>query len=182
MDIGIISVRYARALLKASTEAGVSTDVYQDMMALAKSYGQVPDLRVAVCNPMLSKDSKEKLLKTAVGKGICKQTADFLSIVLQHDRENMMQFIANSYVTLYRKQKNIIRGKLTTATDVTPALKQRMQKMVEAETSGTVEFETEINPEILGGFILEYDTFRMDNSVKSKLNNILSQLKAGSAI
>jgi F-type H+-transporting ATPase subunit delta len=49
--------------------------------------------------------------------------------------------------------------------------------MVESKTNGTVEFETEVDPDIIGGFILEYDTFRMDASVKSKLNTILTQLK-----
>jgi len=49
--------------------------------------------------------------------------------------------------------------------------------MVEQRTKGTVEFKTEVNPELIGGFILEYDTYRMDASVKTKLNNILTQLK-----
>ena len=49
--------------------------------------------------------------------------------------------------------------------------------MVEAKTQGTVEFTTEVDPTIIGGFILEYDTYRMDASVKSKLNNILVELK-----
>ena len=52
-----------------------------------------------------------------------------------------------------------------------------MRKMVEQRTKGTVEFKTEVNPELIGGFILEYDTYRMDASVKTKLNNILTQLK-----
>ena len=54
---------------------------------------------------------------------------------------------------------------------------QKMRQMVESKTNGTVEFETEVDPDIIGGFILEYDTFRMDASVKSKLNTILTQLK-----
>ena len=52
-----------------------------------------------------------------------------------------------------------------------------MKQMVESKTLGTVEFQTEVNPEIIGGFILEYDTYRMDASVKTKLNTILTQLK-----
>ena len=52
-----------------------------------------------------------------------------------------------------------------------------MRKMVEQRTKGTVEFKTEVNPELIGGFILEYDTYRMDASVKTKLNSILTQLK-----
>jgi len=84
--------------------------------------------------------------------------------------------MANSYVTLYRKQKNVIRGKLTTAVAVTPDMEQKMRLMVEKHAQGTVEFESEVNPDIIGGFILEYDTYRMDASVKTKLNTILSQL------
>ena len=38
MDIGAISIRYARALLKAATAEGLEDKVYQDMMTLAKSY------------------------------------------------------------------------------------------------------------------------------------------------
>jgi F-type H+-transporting ATPase subunit delta len=34
-----------------------------------------------------------------------------------------------------------------------------------------------VNPDIVGGFILEYDTFRMDASVQSKLREILNTLK-----
>ena len=101
----------------------------------------------------------------------------FISLVLKEDRENVMQFIANSYVTLYRQQKNVIRGRLITATAVSPAAEQKMRQMVESKTNGTVEFETEVNPDIIGGFILEYDTYRMDASVKSKLNSILNTLK-----
>jgi F-type H+-transporting ATPase subunit delta len=89
----------------------------------------------------------------------------------------MIQFMANSYVTLYRQQKNIILGKLTTATRVSAATEQKMRQMVEAKTQGTVEFETQVNPDIIGGFVLEYDTFRMDASVKSRLNAILQTLK-----
>ena len=85
--------------------------------------------------------------------------------------------MANSYITFYREQKNIIRGKLTTAAAVSEATEQKMKQMVESRTQGTVEFNTEVDPSIIGGFILEYDTYRMDASVKTRLNNILSELK-----
>ena len=178
MDIGIISVRYARALLKSALDAKLDQQVYQEMLLLAKSYVEVPELRHTIDNPMLDKDKKEQLLLTAVGgKDASALSKAFVALVLKEDRENMIQFMANSYVTLYRQQKNIIRGKLTTAVAVTPATEQKMRQMVESKTKGTVEFETEVNPDIIGGFILEYDTYRMDASVKSQLNSILNTLK-----
>ncbi len=176
MDIGVISVRYARALLKSATEAKIEDAVYAEMQQLAKSYVEVPQLRFTIDNPMLSKDKKEALLLTAVGEKPSDLTKTFIKLVLKEDRERVMQFIANSYVTLYRQQKNVIRGRLITAAAVSPATEQKMRQMVEGKTNGTVEFESEVDPDIIGGFILEYDTYRMDASVKTKLNSILTQL------
>ena len=177
MDIGVISVRYARALLKSAVDAHLEDAVYAEMQSVAKSYIEVPQLRQTIDNPMLSKEDKERLLLTAVGTKPSALVKTFIALVLKEDRENVMQFIANSYITLYRQQKNIIRGKLTTAARVSAQTEQKMRQMVESKTNGTVEFETEVNPDIIGGFILEYDTYRMDASVKSKLNSILQTLK-----
>ena len=176
MDIGVISVRYARALLKSAVEQKLDETVYREMQLLAKSYIDVPQLRQTIAGPMLSKDKKLELLLTAVGGQPTDLTKAFLQLVLREGREPVMQFIAHSYVTLYRQQKNVIRGRLITAARVSPATEQKMRRMVESKTNGTVEFETEVNPDLIGGFILEYDTYRMDASVKSKLNSILNQL------
>ena len=52
---------------------------------------------------MLSKDKKEALLLTAAGQEPSNLTKAFVQLVLKEDRESVMQFIANSYVTLYRQ-------------------------------------------------------------------------------
>ena len=140
MDIGVISVRYARALLKTSMEFNNSEDVYKEMQRLAQSYIEVPDLRHTIDNPMLAKETKRQLLSTASG-GACELTLRFFDIVLRED------------------------------------MKSKMQRMVENMTNGTVEFETEVDADIMGGFVLEYDTYRMDASVKNRLREILQQLK-----
>lgn len=179
-------MRYARALLKAATEAKIEDQVYREMQTLAKSYIEVPSLRKTIDNPMLAKDKKEMLLRMACGAspadsaatgGVSSLTDSFLSLVLREDRESVLQFMANSYITLYRQQKNIIRGKLTTAVAVSATTEQKMRQMVERKTNGTVEFQTEVNPDIIGGFVLEYDTYRLDASVSSQLRSICSQLK-----
>lgn len=177
MDLGVISVRYARALLKSASELNNEDAVCRDMLCLGRCYLEVPQLRSAIANPMLQADKKEALLVTATGSEPTKLTRRFLELVLKEGRENALQFMAASYVTLYRKQKNITCGRLITATAVTPAIEEKMRQMVESKTRGTVEFNTEVNPDIIGGFILEYDTYRMDASVKSGLRKILAELK-----
>ena len=177
MDIGVISVRYARALLKGAIAERIESKVYQEMQILLNSFLTISELRFTIDNPMLSKDKKRDLLVTACGESISPITRKFLALVLREGREKVLQFIAVSYITLYRRQKNITIGKLITATVVTPAIEQKLQQMVKNRTQGEVEFKTEVDPDLIGGFVLEYDTYRMDASVKSKLNTILTQLR-----
>ena len=61
MNLGVISMRYAKALLKSSMQVNIEEAVYADMQTLSQSYLQVPELRHTIDNPMLPKDEKEKL-------------------------------------------------------------------------------------------------------------------------
>lgn len=176
MDIGVISVRYARALLKSATQQKVQEAVYNDMQQIADTYVKLPKLRHTLDNPMLTVEQKEKLLLAALGEGAAELSQKFVKLVLKEGRESIMQFMANSYITLYRRQQNLIRGRLITAAAVTPETEAKLRGMVESRTNGKVEFKSEVNPDIIGGFILEYDTYRMDASVKSQLRNILNAL------
>ena len=177
MEIGVLSVRYARALLKSALEQQIEEKVYQEMLTLSQSYLKVPELRFTIDNPMLEKSKKKSLLLTAAGGDVSPLTERFIALVLAEDRESTLQFMAASYVTLYRKQKNITSGRLITAVAVTPEIEKKMRQRVESRTKGTVEFQTEIDPDIIGGFILEYDTYRMDASVQNQLRSILAQLR-----
>lgn len=177
MDIGVISVRYARALLKGATAQKQEDELYARMQTLLGSYQEVVTLRQVIDNPMLKKDKKREILEVAAGGNANELLTNFFSLVLKEGREGLLIFIANAYITLYRKQKNIIQGKLTTAVPVTEAIEEKMKNLVAANTAGKVEFNTKVDPDIIGGFILEYDTYRMDASVKTKLNAVLTQLK-----
>ena len=55
MDIGLISVRYALALLKGAQETNNETEVYNCMQSLFNAFLEVKPLREAMNNPTLSK-------------------------------------------------------------------------------------------------------------------------------
>lgn len=177
MDLGVISIRYARALYKSAEQSKSEENVYKDMLAITHAYSVLPQLRKTIDNPMLNPESKKAVLSAAVGENGNELTLRFFDLVLKEGRETVMQLIAASYITLYRKQKNIIHGRLITASAVSQTTEQNVRQMVEKRTNGTVEFLTEVNPDIIGGFILEYDTYRMDASVQTQLRSVLNKLK-----
>lgn len=177
MDLGVISIRYARALMKGATQMKNNETIYHEMMSLSQAYANVPQLRHTIDNPMLPADAKKKVLIAACGNDVTELTERFFDLVLQEGRESVLQLIASSYISLYRKQKNIIHGRLITASAVSPDTERRLKNIVQQRTDGEVEFLSEVNPDIIGGFILEYDTYRMDASVQKQLRSILKQLK-----
>ena len=166
MNVGVISMRYTRALLKYAQLNGEAESVYNEMMVLARCFIDVPRLRASLASPALAADKKTALCVTACGGKACASTQNFIKL---------LQFMANSYVDLYRKQNNITRGKLITAVPVSSEIEERMRKMVEQKTMGKVDFVTETDREIVGGFILEYDTYRLDQSVSTQLRKTLQQ-------
>lgn len=142
-----------------------------------ESYIHFPLLRQTLDNPLLDNKNKINLLETACGGAPSDLTRRFFQLVLKEGRIGALQFMAASYITLYRQEKNIIFGKITTAVAVSKDTEDKLRKLIEDKTHGTVEFNTEVDSEILGGFILEYDTFRMDTSVRTELKEVLTTLR-----
>ena len=53
MYIGVISMRYAKALLAYADEKGTEDTVYEEAGILADSFSRIPELRQALDNPVL---------------------------------------------------------------------------------------------------------------------------------
>ena len=101
MDIGIVSVRYAKALLKYALEQKEENIVYNEMDTLSQVYLNTPELRQMIENPLLSNGDKMKILCKATGVNPCETTQNFFSLVIRKRRTTIMPFIANSYKSLY---------------------------------------------------------------------------------
>ncbi len=178
MDIGIISSRYAKTLLRFATENGEEQKVYEEMATLAESFRRVPALQQALLNPVLTAGQKESLLASAAS-GEHQPTASthsFLKLVVANKRADLMTFVASTFIELFHREKHIIKGRLVVPAEVSEATAAKLRQMVEARTQSHVEFTTEVNPAIGGGFILEYDTYRLDASLRTQLAELRRNL------
>ena len=176
MDIGIISARYARALLKYATESKETEEVYQAMTLLGESFMKVRNLRPTLENPVINDDDKFNILNLAAGKPTCKSLEQFFRLVIRNHRIAMIQFMAHSYIDSYRKQNNLIHSHLTVPVALEDETIERLKKLVKEKTNNEVEFVVEVDPSIIGGFIMEYDTYSFDASIRNRLKNIKKEL------
>ena len=127
-------------------------------------------------NPTISKQNKKELLITAAGTQVCAEFNRFVDLVIEHKREEYFQSICLVYQDMYRQKKNIITSTLVTAAPITDAEEDRMRKAVQSVTDGTVEFKKEVDPDLIGGFILNVETYQLDASIKSQLRTIKDSL------
>lgn len=178
MNEGMISKRYARALLQSAIEQKVEDQVYAEMKRLNRVFQELPTLRSAMNNPTLSNKDKEGLILAAIDENqkVCELTKSFVNLVTMKKRNRYIQFMALSYIDLYCDYKNILTAQLTTATDVNDEVITKIKALAQKITSGQIDFDTNIDPSIEGGFILKVDTYRLDASVRSQLNKIRKDL------
>ena len=179
-------MRYARALLAFAKSRGTEDRVYDETKRLARVSVTVPQLRHTIDpqlrhtieNPVLSIATKHKLLCDAVGvKEVSEELKRFFRLVLEEKREKFLQFMIWSYIDLYREDKHILIGKLTTAVE-SPKLVKKLEELASARTNGVVELETKVDPSIIGGYIIELAGFRLDASVQNQLKRIRRQFIA----
>ena len=51
-----------------------------------------------------------------------------------------------------------------------------MRKAVQSVTDGTIEFQKEVDPDLIGGFVLNVETYQLDASIKSQLRSVKDAL------
>ena len=175
MEVGVVAMRYGKALLRYATDCLMADKVYQEMLMLAHSMSEFQELRVALDNPVLDVERKLSLLITAAGIEVSDVCRRFMQLILQRKREEYIHSIALMYIDLYRKEKNITVGRLITACPVSEDVSARIRQKVCEQTHGEVEFETKVDPAILGGFIFEVDTYLLDASVATQLKRVEQQ-------
>lgn len=178
MNTGVASMRYAKALLAYAKMQGKEAQVYEEVKKLASNYIEVAGLRRAIENPVLNVSTKLKLLcEAAGGKSVSAELIRFFNLVLKEKREKFLQFMAWAYVDLYREDKNILIGRLTTAV-ASPKLVRHLEELAGEKMHGKVELESVVDPKIIGGYIIELAGFRLDASVANQLKRVKQEFIA----
>ena len=177
MDIGIVSMRYAKALIEYAKYTGAEDRVYHELRMLERSFRKHPDLREALDNPILKIKEKFALICTAaVGNGeVSREFSRFITLVLRNRREYYLQYICLTYLDLYRKLKHIGVGKLITAVSVSRDVWERIRNSASALLHAQMELQTEVDPSIEGGFIFDINDFRLDASIATQLKRVKQQ-------
>lgn len=174
MNEGLIPRRYAKALYKVALERHQDARMFDLMQNMAQSFDLNHQLQDIVANPFVDQDEKNKLLTTAAGATAQDATfADFLKLIAENRRVSLVHQIALSYIDIYRRANNIRRVQVVSAAPLDPAVEKRIKDLVTAHLNGgTMDFSSVVNPELIGGFIINIDNDRLDASLRHELKEL----------
>lgn len=145
MNTGVISSRYAQALLLLTRESGRGEQVFEQARALLKNPSQVPE-------PLES------------------DLARLVMLLRRNGRGEFLRYVLADYIRLWCKDTGAHLVHLTLAAP-DPGLPPRIAALI----GGKVFIDTEIDPSIEGGFTVILDDMMLDASVRGQIEKIKRQ-------
>ena len=173
-----LASRYAKALLDLSIEQGELENVYKDMTWLLSVTKSNRDFVNLLRSPIISGDKKLSILKAVAGTNLGKLSTAFITLLTNKSRESNLPEIAGSFISQYKEYKNIHIVKLTTATQLSSAIRDAIVKQVKS-TGGyeNIELEEKVDEDIIGGFRLQIGDKLIDASIAYDLKAIAKQFE-----
>ena len=178
MSVQRIASRYAKSLIDLAKEQGKLDRVLEDVESF-REVAKNRDFALMLKSPVVKADTKERVFNQLFAGKYDEMTMAFLRILLRKGREAQLADIASEYIAQYRTIKHISIVKLVTAAKLSDETVKTIHAKLLASTATdqNVELVTEVNPELIGGFVIEFEDRLYDASVVHKLGLMKKNFK-----
>ncbi len=175
-----IGYRYAKSAFALAEEKGMLEELHNDMGLFAEVWEQNQDFKNLLDSPIVKTDKKQKIIDAIFGKHFQSELMKLLvEMIVRKGREMYLPQVATSFLKIYDEAKGIGRGAIISAIPLGDDQVKIIQANLEKATGKTYELTEEVDPKLIGGFMLKVDDNLFDGSVSSSLRRARQQLKEG---
>ena len=173
-----LASRYAKSLLDLAVERNSLEATLKDMQTLSSICKLSHDFVVMLRSPVISGDKKLSVMNLVLkGYEVSELTHAFINLLVAKGRELNLPEIADAFLGQYNVLKNIRTVKLTTAAPMSDAVKKNLAAKIAAYMpTDTMDLKTEVDEQLIGGFVLEVEDKLYDASVRRSLNDIRAKV------
>mgnify|MGYP003645938834 CR=1 FL=1 len=166
------AIRYAKAILQKANENNTEAVVFGDMQSVYNTIENSRELQVVLQSPVIkANDKKNALLKIFSAQS--EATHSLINILVANKRTMLLSNVAKSFVDIYNDQQGVKVATVTTAVPLTSELEAKvLAKVKELTGSEKVTLKSEVDPEIIGGFILRVGDIQYNASIANQLGNL----------
>jgi F-type H+-transporting ATPase subunit delta len=166
---------YAEALFEAAQDAGRLQQVAEDLREFVAAFDEVPELRGVLRNPQLDPAAKMRLLDDLLG-GADELVLNFLRVTAAKGRIGEIDAIGREFERLLAREERRLNVELTTAYELSERDARAIVRQIEEATGRTVDATRRVDPELIGGIVLQAGTLRVDASVRGRLERLRHEL------
>lgn len=170
--------RYATALFELAQEAKAVDQVGADLANFQALMDESDDLKRLVRSPVFSAEDQISALEALCAQAqITSLAVNFIKLVAQNRRLFVLADMIKAYRTLVAQSKGEITAEVTSADALSSKHLADLKAAIKASVGQDVQLSTRVDPAILGGLIVKVGSRMVDNSLKTKLQNLKIAMK-----
>jgi F-type H+-transporting ATPase subunit delta len=173
--VSVVDRVYAGALFAAGQERGKLEPVGEQLAQLVEAEREVPELRELLRNPQLDPRARRAALEDVLA-GSDELLRNFLLVLADKGRAGQLEEIASEYDRLVADAAGIVHAELTTAVELSDDEADKLLGQIEQASGRKVEATRTVDPDLIGGIVLQVGSHRLDASVRGRLDRLRRQL------
>jgi len=166
---------YARALFEAAEEQGRVDAVHRDLDEFAAAVEASPELAAFLSNPQVEPAAKVGVLGE-LSEGADDLVHNFLRVIAGKGRAGQIPGMRDEFQALVDRAQGRVAVELTTAFELSDAEAASIVAQIEQSSGRKVEATRKVDPELVGGMILQAGSLRVDASVRGRLQRLRHEL------
>ncbi len=167
--------RYAIALFDLAKEQGALDAAYQDMVTFQSAVQESREFAVFLKSPIVSPDKKQEVFDRTFGM-FNTLTAKFIALVTKNRREDLLPRIAADFIEMFKEERGMAEVTITSAAKLDQSVIEGIMAKVKPALPGQITVKEEINPELIGGFIVRFGNTRIDASIAHQFDLLRQSL------
>lgn len=171
---------YARSLFEVAKESGKLDTVREQLGQVADAVDDSRDLQTFFFSPYFSSDEKKEGL-TKVLEGADETVANFLGLLVEKHRMPAVFRIRQRFEALWQEENKVLPVQITSAVALDESTVRNIGDRIGERTGRKIELSSEVDPDILGGLVLQVGNNVLDASIRNRLENLRKQVARGAA-
>ena len=162
---------YARALFEAAKEHDVLDRVRDELGEFAEALEDNRSLQVFLFSPYFSSDEKRDGVKKIVSDAD-ERTVNFLELLAERHRMPAIFRIKREFDALWADENQLLPVTVTSAVELDEGLVEDIGKRIQEQTGRKVELSSNVDPDVLGGLMLQVGNMVLDGTVRNRLERL----------
>ncbi len=173
------SLRYANALADIALAQGAAEPTSKQLHEFGAAFTQSAELRTFLASPAVSVAAKHAVIEKIAGRvGASKIIRNFLFVLADHRRTNLIPEVIAAFHEVIRQRQGIAEAEISSAIELSAAQKKGMATTLASLTGKKIEAKYALDPALLGGAVVRIGDTIYDGSLRSRLNEMRTRLAA----